>query len=455
MKEMKELQSTPSIWRNGHFRRMFAAHTAASFGDWFDAIAIQVLVAYRWEADPMLIALIPVVMALPGLLLGSIAGTLADRVHKARLMIGCDVAVALLTLTILAVPGPVWLLPLLGLRAAAGVFQLPSQQGLTRTVVASGDLFRATSLNGLVNQASKVAGPLLGAMTLTVLSPQACIILNALLRLCSGLLLWPLRGIGPALATTDQQAVAGADEQLGKSTSVTAHGADDDKMQGEPAHASRFFSQWREGWAFLWRSRMLLHTLIFGLFGLIAILMIDYQFPTLLRVLAPGNESLLGWLVSAIGAGAVGCMLVLNRLNRISAGWGLGGGYVLIGGAIAALGWAQPGTGLPVLLTIGAMLGVGNGLYIITQNYILQAKTPADMVGRVFGIQSTVIGAIMVISPLTGGVLIRIAGAGTAFVWIGMSVGILGLAGLLLQSVIWRESLADPAPSTEQNVDLA
>lgn len=400
MKEKKELQSTPSIWRNGRFRRMFAAHTAASFGDWFDAIAIQVLVAYRWEADPMMIALIPVVMALPGLLLGSIAGTLADRVHKARLMIVCDAAIALLTLAILAVPGPAWLLPLLGLRAAAGVFQMPSQQGLTRAVVASDDLFRATSLNGLVNQASKVAGPLLGAMTLTVLSPQACIILNALLRLCSGLLLWPLRGIGPTLVSTDQQAVAAG--QQGKSAAHTAPEADEDKMQEEHVRASRFFNQWREGWAFLWRSRMLLHTLIFGLFGLIAILMIDYQFPTLLRVLAPGNESLLGWLVSAIGAGAVGCMLVLNRLNRISAGWGLGGGYVLVGGAIAALGWAQPGTGLPVLLMIGAVLGVGNGLYIITQNYILQAKTPADMVGRVFGIQSTVIGAIMVVSPLAG-----------------------------------------------------
>ncbi|MEK3949881.1 MFS transporter [Paenibacillus sp. FSL H7-0703] len=453
MKEKKELQSTPSIWRNGRFRRMFAAHTAASFGDWFDAIAIQVLVAYRWEADPMMIALIPVVMALPGLLLGSIAGTLADRVHKARLMIVCDAAIALLTLAILAVPGPAWLLPLLGLRAAAGVFQMPSQQGLTRAVVASDDLFRATSLNGLVNQASKVAGPLLGAMTLTVLSPQACIILNALLRLCSGLLLWPLRGIGPTLVSTDQQAVAAG--QQGKSAAHTAPEADEDKMQEEHVRASRFFNQWREGWAFLWRSRMLLHTLIFGLFGLIAILMIDYQFPTLLRVLAPGNESLLGWLVSAIGAGAVGCMLVLNRLNRISAGWGLGGGYVLVGGAIAALGWAQPGTGLPVLLMIGAVLGVGNGLYIITQNYILQAKTPADMVGRVFGIQSTVIGAIMVVSPLAGGVLIRIAGAGTAFVWIGMTVGILGLAGLLLQSVIWRESLADSSLTTEQNADLA
>ncbi|MCP3795061.1 MFS transporter [Paenibacillus sp. CH40] len=453
MKEKKELQSTPSIWRNGRFRRMFAAHTAASFGDWFDAIAIQVLVAYRWEADPMMIALIPVVMALPGLLLGSIAGTLADRVHKARLMIVCDAAIALLTLAILAVPGPAWLLPLLGLRAAAGVFQMPSQQGLTRTVVASDDLFRATSLNGLVNQASKVAGPLLGAMTLTVLSPQACIILNALLRLCSGLLLWPLRGIGPALVSADQQAVAAG--QQGKSAAHTAPKADEAKMREEHVRASRFFNQWREGWAFLWRSRMLLHTLIFGLFGLIAILMIDYQFPTLLRVLAPGNESLLGWLVSAIGAGAVGCMLVLNRLNRISAGWGLGGGYVLVGGAIAALGWAQPGTGLPGLLMIGAVLGVGNGLYIITQNYILQAKTPADMVGRVFGIQSTVIGAIMVVSPLAGGVLIRIAGAGTAFVWIGMTVGILGLAGLLLQSVIWRESLADSSLTTEQNADLA
>ncbi|WP_025717295.1 MFS transporter [Paenibacillus sp. 1-18] len=454
MKEKKELQSTPSIWRNSRFTRMFAAHTAASFGDWFDAIAIQVLVAYRWEADPMLIALIPVVMALPGLLLGSIAGTLADRVHKAWLMIGCDAAIALLTLAILAVPGPAWLLPLLGLRAAAGVFQIPSQQGLTRTVVASGDLFRATSLNGLVNQASKVAGPLLGAMTLTVLSPQACIILNALLRLCSGLLLWPLRGIGPALASTDQQAAV-ADELQEKPALHAAPEAGDARMREEPVHASGFLSQWREGWAFLWRTRMLLHTLIFGLFGLIAILMIDYQFPTLLRVLAPGNESLLGWLVSAIGAGAVGCMLVLNRLNRISAGWGLGGGYVLVGGAIAALGWAQPGTGLPVLLTIGATLGVGNGLYIITQNYILQAKTPAGMVGRVFGIQSTVIGAIMIVSPLAGGLLIQMAGAGTAFVWIGLTVGVLGLAGLLLQSVIWREPLADSSLAPEQNVDLA
>ncbi|QYK64595.1 MFS transporter [Paenibacillus sp. S25] len=453
MKEKKELKSTSSIWRNGRFRRMLAAHTAASFGDWFDAIAIQVLVAYRWGADPMIIALIPVVMALPGLLLGSIAGTLADRVQKARLMIVCDAAIALLTLAILAVPGPVWLLPLLGLRAAVGVFQMPSQQGLTRTVVASDDLFRATSLNGMVNQASKVAGPLLGAMTLTVLSPQVCIILNASLRLCSGLLLWPLRGIGPVLTSTDRQAVAA--KQQGKSAAHTAPEADEAQMPGEHVRASRFFNQWREGWAFLWSSRMLLHTLIFGLFGLIAILMIDYQFPTLLRVLAPANESLLGWLISAIGAGAVGCMLVLNRLNRISAGWGLGGGSVLIGGAIAALGWAQPGTGWPVLLIIGAVLGVGNGLYIITQNYILQTKTPADMVGRVFGIQSTMIGAIMVVSPLAGGVLIRIAGVGTAFVWVGMTIGVLGLAGLLFQSVIWSEALADSSLTTEQNADLA
>ena len=52
------------------------------------------------------------------------------------------------------------------------------------------------------------------------------------------------------------------------------------------------------------------HTLLFGFVGLTAILMVDYQFSTLLRELAPGEPSLLGWLVAAIGAGSVAVMLL-------------------------------------------------------------------------------------------------------------------------------------------------
>ncbi|MFB5674903.1 MFS transporter [Paenibacillus terreus] len=398
------------IWSSRPFRLMFAAHAAASFGDWFDAIAIQVLVVYRWGADPLLVALIPVVMALPGLVLGSFAGALADRVRQARLMMVCDLAAALLTLLILFVPGIAWLLPLLAVRAAAGIFQLPAQQGLTRRVVAEEELLQASAWNGLVNQSAKVAGPLLGAAALALVSPQACIVINALMRLSSCALLWPLRQIGGTVGVGDG---------------------------GQEAVKKHFLTEWREGWAFLLSSRLLLATLLFVFVGMTAILMIDYQFSVLLRFLAPGDESLTGWLIAAIGAGGAGCMLVMKRLAHVSPGWGLGGGALLIGSGIAALGLMKPGVGLPLLLSVGVMIGIGNGMSMITQTYTLQTGTPAAMVGRVFGIQNTVMGVIMVTAPLIGGLWIREAGVGTAFFWIGLTVTLLGLAAFLLRSRLW------------------
>ncbi|WP_018883995.1 MFS transporter [Paenibacillus massiliensis] len=443
-------KDTSGLLRNRSFRLLFSAHALASLGEWFDAIAIQVLVVYRWGADPMMIALIPVVMALPGLLLSSLAGTLADRLPQARLMMLSDLAAACLTLAVLFAPGVAWLLPLLALRACASVFQLPAQQGLTRVIVPSDQLLQAASWNGLVGQGSKVAGPLLGAMLLVLLSPQLCIALNAVTRLCSAALLWPLRGLSSKqviassdMTTSDEDRGQGYEQPFGEGTCIQEQGqsaplqaaidADEATKQDEEG----FLAQWREGWAYIVRTKRLLHTLIFGLFGIMAILMIDYQFATLLRTIYPGDESLVGWLISAIGIGAVAVIMVLNRMNHIGAGWGLGGGYLCIGGAIAVLGVLPPGSPIWLLLVAGVLIGLGNGLYMVTQNYILQSETPAHLVGRIFGIQNTVLGAVMIGAPLAGGVLIQMAGPGLSFLAIGSVVGLLGVSGMLLQSMIW------------------
>lgn len=123
-------ESSKSLWTNLQFVRMFIAYSLATFGDWFDALAIQVMVSYRWGADPLIIALIPVCMAVPGILLGSFAGALADRLHKVKIMILCDVITVGLTVAILFAPSPAWLLPLLALRAMMGVFHVPGSAGV-------------------------------------------------------------------------------------------------------------------------------------------------------------------------------------------------------------------------------------------------------------------------------------------------------------------------------------
>ncbi|MGN7414884.1 MFS transporter [Paenibacillus sp. SAF-068] len=409
-------ESSRSLWTNLRFVRMFIAYSLATFGDWFDALAIQVMVAYRWGADPLIIALIPVCMAVPGILLGSVAGALADRLHKVKIMLLCDVITVGLTIAILFAPSPIWLLPILALRAMMGVFHVPAQQALTRQVVAEEHLFQASSLNGFVNQCSKVAGPLLGAVILVFFSPQICIVINACTRLLSGAVLWPLRRLGEKLESV----------------------VSDGNAVGEKDESESLFSQWKQGWRFIRSSRTVLSTIWFGCFGLMAILMIDYQFTTLFREIKPGNESLLGWLGSSGGAGAIVIILLLNRLPRIGYGWGLGGGYLFIGAGIAALGWIGPQTPEIWVLMWGLCIGVGNGLFMVTLNYLLQKETPAAYVGRVFGIQNSLSSVVLVIAPLAGGALIRVAGPSPTFQYIGLATLVIGLVGILLQRILWE-----------------
>lgn len=406
------------LWSIRGYRSMFSAYALASFGDWFDALAVQVLVAYRWGADPLMIALIPVAMALPSVLFSSFAGTLADRVRQARLMMVCDLITVILSVAVLFAPNMYWLLPFLALRALAGVFHVPAQQALTRRVVPADLLLQATSYNGLVNQGSKVAGPLLGAVTLVALSPQACIVINMAARLLSALLLLGLRHL-PKAATPQ-----------------------DTESPGAPAPssgASVFWTEWKEGWAYLWHHKKILNTIIFGFIGMTVILMIDYQFPTLLRTISPADEALTGQVVAAIGAGAVVMLVLLNRLNRISYGWGLGGGGALIGTGIALLGLSPPGSRSFLLWGLGFLIGIGNGMYILTQNYILQKESTPNLVGRVFGIQNMLISLVMLAAPLAGGLLIRAASAGQAFLWIGSAMTLIGLSGLLFRQRLWGQ----------------
>ncbi|MEK4009030.1 MFS transporter [Paenibacillus sp. FSL H3-0333] len=418
-----------SLLHNKTYMRVYSAFATASFGDWFDALAIQVLVGYRWQAGPLMLALIPVALALPSILLGSIAGVAADRMNKLKLMRTCDLLTALLTLLVLFAPSMVWLLPLLALRSALSTLNMPAQQSLTRSLVREDQLLQASSLNGLVNQGSKIAGPLLGGLALAFLTPQWCILLNALLRGCSYLLLLSVKNI---------------------------HTEEEDSKQPEaPDNKISLRTMWREGWSFMLRSRLLLNTMLFGLAGSLVIQVVDFQFTSLFRVFAPDRESLLGWMVAATGAGAVLIILILNKLKLAAGyGWKLGSGYVLIGGSIAALGLLQPGASLIWVLLIGFVLGIGNGVFMITFNYCLQKETPPHMTGRIFGIQNTVLSTVLIVAPLLGGVLVQYAGPARIFVNIGLLQLLLGLMGVTFRRQLWpvARSTAEAAqPAVESS----
>lgn len=195
--------------------------------------------------------------------------------------------------------------------------------------------------------------------------------------------------------------------------------------------------------------------MLFGLAGSLVIQVVDFQFTSLFRVFAPDRESLLGWMVAATGAGAVLIILILNKLKLEEGyGWKLGSGYVLIGGSIAALGLLQPGASMIWVLLIGFVLGIGNGVFMITFNYCLQKETPPHMTGRIFGIQNTVLSTVLIVAPLLGGVLVQYAGPARIFVNIGLLQLLLGLLGVAFRRQLWpvaRSTAKAAQPAVESS----
>lgn len=430
-----------SLFRNKIYTRVYCAYAAATFGDWFDTLAIQVLVGYRWGVSPLMLALIPVVNALPSVLLGSFAGVAADRLNKLKLMRICDLLTAVLTLLVIFAPSMLWLLPLLMLRAVLSTFIVPAQQSLTRSIVREDQLLQATSWNGIVNQGSKIAGPLLGGFALSLLSPQWCILLNVFFRMGSYFLLLTVRNA----------------ETAGTDRAIEAV-----KEKGHPSETSSenkipLRTMWKEGWGLLLQSRLLLATMGFGLIGALVIQMIDFQFTSLFRTISPNQESYLGWMVAASGAGAILMIMALNKIKRtIGYGWKFGLGYALIGVPVGALGLLPHGVSVLPILLLGFILGLGNGLFMVTFNYCLQKETPPSMVGRVFGIQSTILGVVMIGAPLLGGLFVEMAGPERIFFCFGAAIALLGLFGILFGRVLWPaakvQEKGDPAKETAAEI---
>jgi MFS family permease len=428
-------QAGASLLRNKVYMRVYSAFAAATFGDWFDTLAIQVIVGYRWHAGPLMLALIPVANALPSILLGSFAGVAADRLNKLKLMRICDLLTAVLTLLVLLAPNMLWLLPLLMLRAAISTLNVPAQQSLTRKIVREDQLLQATSLNGIVNQGSKIAGPLLGGFALTLLSPQWCILICACLRFGSYLLL---------LTVKNTEAGGSKSAVEGEIPSVPA-----------PEQRVPIGTLWKEGWSFILRSRLLLVTMLFGLTGALAIQMIDFQFTSLFRAIAPDQESMLGWMVAASGAGAILIIIAMNKMNRATGyGWKFGSGYALIGISVGGLGLLPAGVSVLPVLILGFVLGIGNGIFLVTFNYCLQKETPPHMTGRIFGIQNTVLGIVMIGAPLLGGLLVQSIGAARTFFNFGIVIAVIGLLGILFGKVLWPASKALNSDSSLKQASL-
>jgi diguanylate cyclase (GGDEF)-like protein len=162
------------------FRALWVAELLSVAGDQLARVGLAVLV-YRHTNSAGWTALTYALTFLPALLGGVLLSPLADRFPRRELMIGSDLARAVVA-GAMAVPGlplPV-LLPLVFLLTLGGTPFKAAQQALLPTILEGDRYVTGLSLRTVTNQFAQVGGFLGGGALLLVLDPHVALGLNAI-----------------------------------------------------------------------------------------------------------------------------------------------------------------------------------------------------------------------------------------------------------------------------------
>ncbi|MEO3791518.1 MFS transporter [Nonomuraea sp. B10E15] len=154
---------------NRDYRRLLAAGLVSQTGDWAISTGLAFHV-YQLTGSTLSTAVMLVVTRLPDVLLGSVAGMLADRWDRRRLLVVTELLLAIGLLPLLAVhdPAQMWIVYAVALwTGVLSTVLVPAQKALLPQVVAESQLVRANALHGQSGQLARLLGAMLGGVAVS------------------------------------------------------------------------------------------------------------------------------------------------------------------------------------------------------------------------------------------------------------------------------------------------
>lgn len=285
----------PSVWRSRSFQLLWAARTVSLTGSAVTLVVLPILVFQR-TGSPLQTSLLATLEAIPYVVFGLVAGAVADRTDRRRIMVGCDLASAcLLGLIPLAAHLDLLTLPLVYAAAlGAGIAFVwfdAANFGAVPALVGRDQLTSANAILFATGTIVEIAGPTLGGVLAALLGPATAVAVDAASYLGSAVLL-SLIPRAFARNPTPPAAAVGL--------------------------IRRITTDIREGLRYLWHQRLVrtLTLLAFGLSltgGAVVGLLVVYG----VRALGLGrHDSRLGLLYTAGAAGGLVATLLLPRVAR-------------------------------------------------------------------------------------------------------------------------------------------
>jgi len=190
------MDTTP-LRQSRDFRLLFTAGTVFYFGAMMTYVAIPYQL-YTITGSNIAVGLVGLVELFPLIVFGLYGGALADHVDRRRLLIGCGLAQAVLTL-VLAVNASfeeprTWLIYVVAFfLAAAQSLQRPSKEALLPRTVGHDQITAANALDSFGMQAGVLVGPAVGGLLLAHAGATWCYAVDVVGLLAASLM---FRGMG-------------------------------------------------------------------------------------------------------------------------------------------------------------------------------------------------------------------------------------------------------------------
>jgi MFS family permease len=416
--------------RTRDFRLLWASEATSVVGDQFHIMALSWLVIDLTRSG-LALGTILIASGVPRALLLLPFGVLADRRPPRSLMLGAHLArgviVGALAALVLTGSASLPLLALLGaLFGAADALYMPAQQAFLPRTLESERLPSANALLQGTFQLASIAGPPIAGAAIAVVGTGAAFVVDSASFFLAAMVVLLISAKGAVAGPRAADDAVAADDPEAADDPGTAEVALDVEPEAHPSFGTAI----REGIGHVMGDPALRTTLLislvlnFALNGPAAVGM-----PWLAEIRFDAGPTGIGLLSAAWAFGALAGTLVAGNIRLERNGTVLLAAVLVSGAAMMLVGIAP---WMPVVALALAVMGVCIGYVNILAISWLQARVPADMVGRVMALAMLMGFGITPLSLGLSGWLIDLD-ATALFLGSGAIVVLVGFAALLVR----------------------
>ncbi len=407
---------------------VFRAFLAANMAERFGAAAMTVLLGfqvYELTHDPLNLAWLGLVEAIPGISLVLYGGHVADRHSRRRIMLAATALLAMLAAGVALVSGQGhnalhFLFLLAFLAGVVRAFDNPASSGLEAQVLPIQHMLPGITLLATTSRVADVLGPVAGGLAWATLGPT-----------------WTYSAIALVFAASCAALLLGVPEQ---------------RLPNPERNGQSAVQNIAEGIRYVARDQILLGSMLLDLFAVFfggATALLPVFATTILHVGPVG----FGLLRSASAAGSLLAALLASRLlPQRRAGQTLLAVIAGFGVSIVVFGLSRS---LPLSLAALFVAGLCDGTSVVIRRAIQRLASPEGMRGRIAAVKSVFVGSSNELGAFESGVAASLLGApaavwGGGLVTLGIVAGTAWLAPRLRRLDLVSLAQAGPAAVPER-----